>query len=119
VRPGPKGPLVKISGFDDRSAAQALRGCMLVARPGDLPAYMTEPAFDPVGLAVHDEVRGFLGKVTDFIETGANEVWIVEQGPFGQVLIPVIDDVLISIDEETRVASVRLLEGLLEEGKAE
>ncbi len=116
VRPGPKGPLVKISGFDDRTAAEALRGRMLVARPADLPAHIAEPPFDPVGMAVHDESRGFLGTVTEVIETGANDVWIVEDGPFGQVLIPVIDDVVISLDEDSRAVSVRLLEGLLEEG---
>ena len=114
VRPGPKGPLVKLSGFDDRTAAETLRGCVLVARPGDLPAHLSEPPFDPVGIEVHDERRGRIGLVTEVIETGANDVWVVADGPFGQILIPVIDDVLLALDEEERTASVRLLEGLVE-----
>ena len=114
VRPGPKGDLLKLTGIDDRTAAETLRGCMLVARPDDLPAALTEPPFDPVGIEVHDEKRGLIGQVTEVIVTGANDVWIVEGGSFGQVLVPVIDDVVLTIDDEGRSAAVRLLDGLIE-----
>lgn len=114
VRPGPKGPLIKISGIDDRSSAESVRGCSLVARPGDLPEGWDAEPFDPEGFQIVDEVRGRIGVIRDVIITGANDVWVVEDGPYGQVLVPVIDDVVIEIDEDTETVTVRLLDGLID-----
>jgi len=122
VRPGPKGSLVKIAGIEDRATAEALRGRTLVARAEDLPKEAVEEALDEketdIGLSVVDEERGMLGRVDDVIETGANAVWLVDGGPFGQVLIPVIDTVILEVDRERRTARVRLLPGLIDEGSS-
>jgi len=65
---------------------------------------------------VIDDERGLIGTVDDVIITGANDVWIVD-GPFGEVLIPVIEDVVHEIDEDAMTARVTLLPGLIEEGR--
>lgn len=118
VRRGPKGPLVKVSGIDDLSTAQGLVGSQLMSKAADLPAEWTEePApdgQDPVGLIVTDVVRGVLGEVTELIATGANDVWVVD-GPLGEVLLPVIGDVVLQVDWNAKTASVRALAGLLPE----
>jgi 16S rRNA processing protein RimM len=46
------------------------------------------------------------------IVTGANDVWVVE-GPFGEILIPVIADVVMGVSENDGVIVVRLLDGLM------
>jgi len=46
--------------------------------------------------------------------TGANDVWVVH-GPYGEVLLPVIDDVVVSFDEDAETVMVTLLPGLLPE----
>jgi 16S rRNA processing protein RimM len=112
VRPGPKGPLVSVDTVTTIEMASMLRGTRIVVDPADAPSAYTEAEFDPVGLEVVDETRGVLGEVVEVIATGANDVWVVE-GPFGEVLLPVIDDVVLSIDQGTDTAHVRLLEGLL------
>lgn len=115
VRPGPKGPLVKVVGVDDVDAAKALCGRELLARADDLPAdwlASSDEVSGPVGMRVVDLKRGMLGEVVEVIETGANDVWVVE-GPLGEVLLPVIDEVVLSIDADAREARVRLLPGLL------
>lgn len=114
VRPGPKGPLFSFEGVDDITTADSLRGCIVLARAEDVPEY--EEEFDPVGLSVVDDERGVIGTVTDVILTGANDVWVIE-GRFGEVLIPVIDDVVREIDEDAMTARVTLLPGLIEEGR--
>jgi len=115
VRQGPKGPLVTFEGIDDIHSSEQLRDREMLVREVDLPKIVAaEDVFDPVGLRVADEERGDLGEVLELIITGANDVWLVE-GPFGEVLIPVIDDVVIHIDLEERAARVKLLPGLLEE----
>lgn len=113
VRSGPKGPLFAFEGVASIDDAAALRGCNVLARSEDLPEY--EEEFDPVGLRVIDGQRGEIGEVVDVIVTGANDVWVVEGGPFGQVLVPDIGDVVGEIDEDAGTVSVRLLPGLIEE----
>jgi 16S rRNA processing protein RimM len=114
VRPGPKGPLFALEGVTGIAEADQLRGCNVLARAADVPE--AEIEFDPVGYVVTDTVRGLIGTVEDVIVTGANDVWIV-QGPFGEVLVPVIDDVVLDIDEDAMTAQVALLPGLIEEGR--
>jgi 16S rRNA processing protein RimM len=116
VRPGPKGPLVRFDAVVSPEAAAALRGTTIVARPQDLPDDIEEPSeeLDPVGLRVIDAVRGDIGEITDVIVTGANDVWVVDGGPFGQVLVPVIGPVVLEIDWDHSTARVELLEGLIE-----
>jgi 16S rRNA processing protein RimM len=48
----------------------------------------------------------------EVILTGANDVWVVD-GPFGEILIPVIDDVVLGTEPEGETIVVRLLDGLM------
>lgn len=115
VRPGPKGPLVKISGVDSPEAAYALCGTQMLAKREDIPVEWledAEPEFDAEGMTVRDDEHGVLGEVVETIVTGANDVWVVE-GPFGQVLLPVIDDVVLDIDEDAGEILVYVLPGLM------
>jgi 16S rRNA processing protein RimM len=116
VRPGPKGPLVKLAGIDGVDAAARVVGATLVCASPDAPRFATEAdaAFDPVGLAVFDEERGELGVVEDVIVTGANDVWVVRGARFREVLVPVIEDVVLAVNADARRADVRLLPGLIE-----
>jgi 16S rRNA processing protein RimM len=119
VRSGPKGPLVAVDTVTTIEMASRLGGTRMVARPQDVPDDYLVEEFDEVGLTVIDETRGELGEVVEVIETGANDVWVVE-GPFGEVLLPVIEDVVLDVDEATGTAHVRLLDGLLpDEGRSE
>jgi 16S rRNA processing protein RimM len=112
VRPGPKGPLFAIEGVDGIGPAEELRGCLVLARTADVPE--AEEEFDPIGYTVTDAERGLVGIIEDVIVTGANDVWVV-QGPFGMVLVPVIDDVVQEFDDELMAVSVTLLPGLIDE----
>lgn len=115
VRQGPKGPLFKLSGIDDRADAEILRGRSLIAHANDLPEGWSDRPPSDVGLRVRDVERGEIGTVVDVIVTGANDVWVTESDRYGEVLIPVIDDVVLEIDDETGTASIRLLPGLIDE----
>jgi 16S rRNA processing protein RimM len=115
VRPGPKGPLVKVSGVDNVDAAYALCGAEMLAKRADIPDEWFEDVEEPFianGMTVRDEAHGLLGEVVETIETGANDVWVLE-GPFGQILLPVIDDVVLEIDEDAGEILVYVLPGLM------
>jgi 16S rRNA processing protein RimM len=114
VRSTAKGPLVRLADCGHIDLAATLVGSELLARTTDLPeAWFIDVIDDDVtGYSVKDVVHGDLGEVVDIIVTGANDVWEVE-GPLGEVLIPVIDDVVLDIDDDARAITVRLLDGLL------
>lgn len=113
TRPGPKGTLVSFEDVASVDHAARLVGCSILARAEDLPVYRGTPSIhDLVGFSVLDTQRGDLGRVHETIVTGANDVWVV-RGTLGEVLIPVIDDVVIEIDERDRTIRVTLLPGLL------
>lgn len=112
VRSGPRGPLVRVSGVDQAADAHELAGRWLLARGEELPAEQEGEAF--LGMTVHDRERGEIGIVSDVIVTGANDVLVVTDGPFGEVLVPVIEDVIRGIDEDSHVIDVVLLDGLID-----
>lgn len=117
VRPGPKGPLLRLSTVSDIDTAKALTGTEMMARIADVPEEAIVAVDEPIdllGLVVTDTAHGLLGEITEVIVTGANDVWVV-QGPLGEVLLPVIDDVVLQVDIDARTAEVRLLPGLLPE----
>ncbi len=116
VRPGPKGPLVRLEGVTGPDAANALRGASIMAAAADVPEdIIPDEEDDPTGMRVLDEERGDLGVIEEVLVTGANDVWVVQGGPFGEVLIPVIDQCILELDWEAMVARVRLLPGLIED----
>ncbi len=114
ARQGPKGMVLTLDGITDAAAAHGLVGRWLLAENDRLPAAQDEEP-DVLGYDVRDATRGYLGVVTDVIVTGANDVFVVDDGPFGQVLLPVIADVVRDVDHDTRTVSVILLDGLLDE----
>ena len=67
---------------------------------------------DLIGMDVITD-EGEEGKLVDVIETGANEVYVVEFEKYGEVLIPAIHDCILDVDIETMSMKVHLLEGLV------
>jgi 16S rRNA processing protein RimM len=118
IREAPRGTVLRFEGVADPHTAESLVGATIHVRTEDLPEGWDEPEWEPVGLAVVDDVHGHLGTVARVIVTGANDVWVVEGGPYGEVLVPDIDEVVLEIDDETRTVSVRLLPGLLPEPRS-
>jgi len=52
-----------------------------------------------------------LGRVTEVLATGANDVYVV-RGSQGELLLPAVKDVILRVDLEAGVLVVRLPEGL-------
>ena len=67
---------------------------------------------DLIGMEVFADGT-FLGVLKDVMETGANEVYIVDTERYGEVLLPAIRQCILHVDTEARCMKVHLLEGLL------
>jgi 16S rRNA processing protein RimM len=69
-----------------------------------------------LGLQVVDENGRPLGRLKQILETGANDVYIVQPEQGKEILLPAIDSVLRSIDLAQGQIIVHLLPGLLPDG---
>jgi len=102
--------LVTLAGVGDRNAAEALRGREIFVKGGrrDPRGWWTD---DWTGFAVVSDAGEDLGRVTEVIHTGANDV-IVTTGAGPELLLPVIPDVILTVDTEQRRLTVHVLDGL-------
>ncbi len=105
--------LLKLTGCDDRAAAEALRGALVQIALEDAVPLEEDEYYEHqiVGMTVLEEDGTLLGKVTEIISTGANDVFVVV-GPEGELLLPVIESVILEIDLDADRMVVHLLEGL-------
>lgn len=109
------GCAVKFEGYDNIDDAEELRGKTVLADADGLDLGIFDIAYDElVGRSVVDAEHGDLGSITEVMETPAHDVWVVN-GAYGEVLIPVVEELVQSIPEEGSIL-VDLPAGLVEEG---
>ena len=96
--------VAQLQGLEDRESAQRLAGADIAVCRSQLPALAPDEYYwcDLVGLAVEDAATGRpLGRVQRLMETGANDVMVVEEGG-AEVLIPfVLEQSVRRVDFET------------------
>lgn len=66
-----------------------------------------------LGLRVFDEQDTELGVVTEILETGANDVYVLKNADGREVLIPALKQVLLDVNLAARTMRVHILPGLL------
>ena len=109
---------IKLSGIDDATAAEALRQRLLEV-PEDELKPLSEGEyyqFQILGLQVRTTEGQPLGKVSQILSTGSNDVFVVH-GEGGELLIPALDDIVKAIDLDGGWMEVELVEGLLPPAK--
>lgn len=116
--------VLELEGLKARQQASALRGALL-----EIPVAEVRPLppdrfyrFQVIGLLVRDESGAEIGRVSEVLETGANDVFVVlpeggAEGPGGakgpggygeEILLPALKDVVRRIDLDEGVMVVRL-----------
>ena len=91
-------------GVADRDAAEKLRGTLLYIDRAHAVALDEDTNFlaDLYGLrGVVDDGRD-LGKLTDVMQPGGNDVYVFK-GPLGEVLVPALKSVVLKVDLEAGV----------------
>ena len=107
--------LLTLAGVNDRTEAEKLRN-LLVQVPVEEAVPLPEGEFylyQLVGLKVVTASGQPLGHLVDVLETGANNVYVVEDATGKQLLLPAIAEVVKTIDFEQRQMTVELLDGLI------
>lgn len=107
--------LLKLEGVDDRDAADLLRTrFVMVTLENAVPLEADEVyLYQLLGITVYTHEGDVLGTLTEVLETGANDVYVVQSQRYGEVLIPITHETLLSTDVPGGKMVVRLPEGLL------
>lgn len=66
-----------------------------------------------IGCLVFTKNGEEIGKVTEILTPGANDVWVVKGKNGKEILIPYIDDVVVKVDIKEKIILIDPLEGLL------
>ncbi|MGN0515237.1 MAG: ribosome maturation factor RimM [Lachnospiraceae bacterium] len=88
---------------------------LLITRDNAVPLGENENFIcDLIGLSVITDDGIELGKLTDVLQTGANDVYVVTGNNGREILIPAIRQCILNVDIESKCMTVHLLEGLIE-----
>ena len=106
--------IVKFRGIDNINDIEQYKGSALLVSREDAVALGENEYYiaDVIGMEVETDGEHF-GVLRDVMETGANEVYVIDTDSHGEVLVPAIRDCILDVDVEARKMKIRLLEGLL------
>jgi 16S rRNA processing protein RimM len=106
--------LVTFSEVTDRESADALRGAVLFVPESSSPPLAQGSWWDHqlVGCSMVTDRGRELGDLRQVIHTTANDVWSAIDGSGVETLIPVLRDVLVSVDIDAQRIVVREVPGL-------
>ncbi|MGL5979016.1 MAG: ribosome maturation factor RimM [Erysipelotrichaceae bacterium] len=106
--------LVTFKGFEDINQVEQYKGCYITVNVEDLHELESDEIYhhELMGCEVMSEDGRYLGKVTEIIATGANDIIrVVDEAEKG-ILIPYVKSFILTTDAKTKKITVRLLEGM-------
>ena len=105
--------ILQLHGISTVEAARALVGQLITVPPEAVPQLPDGEYFhfQLVGLRVLTQEGEDLGRIIEILVTGSNDVYVV-RGPGGEVLVPALADVVMSVELDQGVMLVSLPEGL-------
>lgn len=116
VRNHKDGLLVHFAGLDTPEQAAVYRNQLAYVKTADRPR-LPEGRFyhhQLIGFDVVDEAGRPLGTLTGILQTGANDVYVVQRPDSSELLLPVIASVVLDVSLERRSIRVHLIDGLAE-----
>jgi 16S rRNA processing protein RimM len=114
-RPYKKGYILGFHGWTDINQVEPLKGGTLVvgrdeAVSGEDDAFYIH---EILGCAVFTTEGELLGTITDILQPGANDVWVVRPAEGGRDwLIPYIDDVVLRVEPTNKRVVIQWMDGL-------
>ena len=106
--------ILKFKGYDRIEDIMGFKGKNLYVTRENAVKLQKDEYFiaDMIGMRVFSTEGEELGTLTDVLQTGANDVYVVEQEGAQQLLLPAIKDCIRDIDMEQMVMTVYLMPGL-------
>jgi 16S rRNA processing protein RimM len=106
---------ITLDGIADIDAAEALRGAAVMISTEDVPP--RKPGefyyYEAIGCEVFLTDGTRLGAIEEVFSNGAQDIWVVRDSE-REVLVPVIEDVVKSMDLAGRRVTIEAIPGLLD-----
>lgn len=107
--------ILKFKGYDDINEIEKYKGkSLFVTRANAVKLHKDEYFIaDLIDMKVVDENGESIGILKDVMETGANDVYVIETKDGGELLLPAIKQCILNVDVENGCMTVHVLEGLM------
>ncbi|CCX75282.1 ribosome maturation factor RimM [Dorea sp. CAG:105] len=107
--------ILKFKGIDNINDIEKYKRCSLYVTREHAVALEEDEYFiaDMIGMEVCTEDGNIFGTLKDVIETGANDVYVIENAEHGEVLVPAIKECIRSVDIEKGQMMIHLMNGLI------
>lgn len=107
--------ILKFKGIDNINDIEKYRGKSLMIDREDAVDLDEDEYFivDMIGMKVCTEDGSEFGTLKDVMETGANDVYIIDSPEYGEVLIPAIRECILDVDMDEDRMTIHLMEGLV------
>ena len=108
--------ILKFEQYDNTDQVIPLKGMdLLVTRENAIPLAEGEHYIvDMIGCKIITDDGNTLGELTDVMQTGANDVYVVKTTDGKEVLLPAIKECVLEKDIENKVIKVHIMKGLLD-----
>jgi 16S rRNA processing protein RimM len=112
VRSADEALLISFEGYTDRDQVAVFRNQLVYVRSDALPNLPEGQYYHHqlIGMQVVDVKGAVQGTLTEILETGANDVYIVKSEAGTEILLPAIEAVILEVDLEKKQVTVRLPE---------
>ena len=107
--------ILKFKGFDNINDIERYKRCpLLIERENAVPLEEGEYFIaDMIGMKVITDEGENFGILKDVMETGANDVYVIEHPSEGEVLVPAIKECILDVDIENRQMKIHVMNGLI------
>ena len=107
--------ILKFKGFDNINDIERYKRCpLLIERENAVPLEAGEYFIaDMIGMKVITDEGENFGILKDVMETGANDVYVIEHPSEGEVLVPAIKECILDVDIENRQMKIHVMNGLI------
>jgi len=107
--------LLKFINLDHINDVEKYKGCELLVDASELEELDGNEFYfhQIIGCTVKTTDGEMLGVIGDILQTGANDVWVINRKGEKDVLIPYIEDVVKTVDIKEKIVTIELLEGLV------
>lgn len=107
--------ILKFKGIDNINDIEKYKGRPLFVTRENAVELKEDEYFiaDMIGMEVVTEDGKVFGRLNDVMETGANDVYIIQSQEHGEVLIPAIKECILDVDIEEKRMKIHLMDGLI------
>lgn len=108
--------ILKFKGIDNINDIERYKGKSLFVTRENAVKLRKDEYFiaDLMGLKVLDEEKKEIGILREVMETGANDVYVIDMHDGRELLLPAIKQCVLEVDVEEGFVQIHILEGLLD-----